>query len=84
MDDYHGDLHSRVNQLKHISLDIETELLYQKQLLNDMDSEFDQGLGLLGNTMAKVKHLIRTQTGSWMWIMLLFIVCVMGYLYFRF
>lgn len=84
MDDYQSDLHSRVNQLKHISLDIETELTYQRQLLTEMDGQFDDSQGLLAASMAKVKHLIRTQTGSWMWIMLLFIVCVMSYLYFRF
>ena len=84
MDNYQGDLHSRVNQLKHISLDIETELQYQKRLLLEMDGQFGDSQNLLTASMNKVKHLIRTQTGSWMWIMLLFIVFVIGFLYSRF
>jgi hypothetical protein len=78
----HDSLHSRVNQLKQISIDIDTELQFQKKLLNEMDDNFDSVGAILKNAMGKLRHLIRTQSGAWMWILTLFVLGVVGYIYF--
>ena len=75
-----NDLHSRVTQLKHISLEIESELEYHRNLLNEMDNDMHNTSNILLESMSKVTKLIKTQSGNWVWIILLFIICVILYL----
>jgi hypothetical protein len=82
--EYDNDLQQRVHHLKQISIEIDNELQYQKQLMNEMDSSFSINFDMLNNAMAKVKHLIRTENGGWMWLMLLFVIGTLSFLYFRF
>ncbi|KAI8906432.1 hypothetical protein EDD86DRAFT_210709 [Gorgonomyces haynaldii] len=80
-DDKAGYLSSRVQMLKEISLEIGTELEYQNRLLNDMDDQATSAMDVLGNTMKRLMVMARTQTSSWMWLLLLFIIGVVAWIY---
>ncbi|CAJ0574405.1 unnamed protein product, partial [Mesorhabditis spiculigera] len=48
------DLQHKVSALKRITLDIGEEVRSQNRLLNDMDTEFESGKGILQNTMRRL------------------------------
>ncbi|KAI8897026.1 hypothetical protein BC833DRAFT_621610 [Globomyces pollinis-pini] len=80
-DDQADSLSHRISSLKQISIDIDSEIQYQKSLMNEMEDDFDGVGGLLKGAMGKLKNLIRSENGSWVWIILVFILCTIGYIY---
>jgi hypothetical protein len=76
------DIHARVSQLKQISLEIDQELGYQRELLNNIDGSFEVFGVDLGKVMKNVKTMIKTESGMWVWILLGFACSVFGYIYF--
>jgi hypothetical protein len=78
------DLHLKVSQLKDISLSISDELDYQKKLMGEMDSEMSTASLILTNTVKKFKQMAQQVQGSWMLILMLFGIAVIGYAYSRF
>ncbi|KAI8998407.1 hypothetical protein BC832DRAFT_233875 [Gaertneriomyces semiglobifer] len=75
-------LGNKVSELKQISLAIGEEVQYQNRMMNAMENEFDKAGSLLGNTMKRLQILTRTQNGRWMWYLILFVLCVVAYIYF--
>ncbi|KAI8929285.1 hypothetical protein BC831DRAFT_444587 [Entophlyctis helioformis] len=81
-DDRASRLSSQIGALKQVSLDISTELEYQKTLMHDMEDDFGKTGGILGSTMRRLRIMAKTQTGSWMWLLMLFVGAVILYIYF--
>ncbi|XP_061111613.1 BET1 homolog [Conger conger] len=52
-------LRAKVSALKHLSIDIGTEVKDQNKVLQDMDTDFESSGGLLGATMGRLKLLAR-------------------------
>lgn len=76
------DIHSRVSQLKQISIEIDQELTYQRDLLNNLDNSFEVFGVDLSKVMKNVHTMIKTESGLWVWILLSFACSVFGYIYF--
>ncbi|XP_071223198.1 uncharacterized protein [Salvelinus alpinus] len=74
-------LRVKVSALKHLSIDIGTEVKYQKNMLDDMDSDFDSTGGLLGATIGRVKQLSRGSQTKLLCYMLFFCFLVFTILY---
>uniref|UniRef100_A0A4W5N7N5 BET1 homolog n=2 Tax=Hucho hucho TaxID=62062 RepID=A0A4W5N7N5_9TELE len=74
-------LRAKVSALKHLSIDIGTEVKYQNTMLDDMDSDFDSTGGLLGATIGRVKQLSRGSQTKLLCYMLLFCLFVFTLLY---
>ncbi|XP_038821875.1 BET1 homolog isoform X1 [Salvelinus namaycush] len=74
-------LRAKVSALKHLSIDIGTEVKYQKNMLDDMDSDFDSTGGLLGATIGRVKQLSRGSQTKLLCYMLFFCFLVFTILY---
>ncbi|XP_026785482.2 BET1 homolog [Pangasianodon hypophthalmus] len=74
-------LRAKVNALKHLSIDIGTEVKCQNKMLSDMDSDFDSTGGLLGATMGRLKLLSRGSQTKIYCYMLLFALFVFTILY---
>ncbi|XP_063042021.1 BET1 homolog [Engraulis encrasicolus] len=74
-------LRAKVNALKHLSIDIGTEVKYQNKMLTDMDSDFDSTGGLLGSTMGRLKLLSRGSQTKLFCYLLLFALFVFTILY---
>ncbi|KAG7281329.1 hypothetical protein CRUP_023480 [Coryphaenoides rupestris] len=74
-------LQAKVSALKSLTIDIGTEVKYQNNMLNDMDSDFDSTGGLLGATIGRVKKLSRGSQAKLLCYMLLFCCFVFFVLY---
>ncbi|EGF82882.1 hypothetical protein BATDEDRAFT_86386 [Batrachochytrium dendrobatidis JAM81] len=74
-------LAKQIGALKQVSLDISDELIYQQNLMDDMHNDFEKTGGILGQTMRRLKIMARSQTGGWMWMMMLFVFGVIFYIY---
>lgn len=74
-------LRAKVSALKHLSIDIGTEVKYQNKMLQDMDSDFDSTGGLLGATMGRLKLLSRGSQTKVFCYLLLFALFVFTILY---
>ncbi|XP_067112136.1 BET1 homolog [Osmerus mordax] len=74
-------LRAKVNALKHMTIEIGTEVKYQNKMLEDMDSDFDSTGGLLGATISRVKQLSRGSQTKLLCYMLLFALFVFLVLY---
>ncbi|XP_016314983.1 BET1 homolog [Sinocyclocheilus anshuiensis] len=74
-------LRTKVNSLKHLSIDIGNELNYQNKMLGEMDSDFDSTGGLLGATIGRLKLISRGSQTKVYCYMLLFALFVFIVLY---
>lgn len=74
-------LRAKVHALKHLSIEIGSEVKYQNKMLDDMDSDFDSTGGLLGATIGRVKQLSRGSQTKLLCYMLLFALFVFLVLY---
>ncbi|XP_006636080.1 BET1 homolog [Lepisosteus oculatus] len=74
-------LRAKVSALKHLSIDIGTEVKYQNKMLSDMDSDFESTGGLLGATMGRLKLLSRGSQTRLFCYLLLFALFVFFVLY---
>ncbi len=67
-----------------ISLDIHEEVNLQSQLLHDMEMDMDKSDNLLNKTIKKLQIMMKQQSSSWMWVIILFLILTIIYLYSRF
>uniref|UniRef100_A0A8C9WCP5 BET1 homolog n=1 Tax=Scleropages formosus TaxID=113540 RepID=A0A8C9WCP5_SCLFO len=74
-------LRAKVKALKHLSIDIGTEVKFQNKMLQEMDSDFDSTGGLLGATMGRLKALSRGSQTKIFCYVLLFALFVFFVLY---
>ncbi|XP_016398358.1 BET1 homolog isoform X2 [Sinocyclocheilus rhinocerous] len=74
-------LRTKVNSLKHLSIDIGNEVKYQNKMLGEMDSDFDSTGGLLGATIGRLKLISRGSQTKVYCYMLLFALFVFIVLY---
>ncbi|KAL2919195.1 protein transport protein bet1 [Polyrhizophydium stewartii] len=75
-------LSSQIGALKEVSLSISAELDYQRNMMSEMRDDMDKTGGILGRTMQRFRIMAQTQTGSWMWILVLFVLAVILYVVF--
>ncbi|KAG4100626.1 hypothetical protein H8356DRAFT_1660417 [Neocallimastix lanati (nom. inval.)] len=75
-------LSEKMKTLKEVSLLIGAEVRSQNQFLDEMDDDMHSTKSLLGNTMNKLGVMMQTQGGSVMWILIIFILCVLIFVYF--
>jgi hypothetical protein len=75
------DLRSRVEQLKEISIAINNELEDQKKLLNSVEGDFEIFGVNLTASMKSLKHLIKSESGLWVWVLIAFALGVFGFIY---
>ncbi|XP_064603788.1 BET1 homolog [Liolophura sinensis] len=62
-------LSNKVKALKHLTIDIGTEVRTHNKLLSEMDNDFESSTGLLESSIARVKAIART--GGWRFILYL-------------
>ena len=58
------------------------EVSYQRNLLSEMERDFDHSDDLLAKTMKRLKIMASKQSGLWVWLLLLFWMLVCMYIYF--
>ena len=73
-DDMLSNLSSQVSSLKHLSLDIEAEVLSQNAYLESMDTSFSGAGDLLKQTMTKLNLMLQTGGSKHMWYLAAFVV----------
>lgn len=71
-DDELGEIYSKVNVLKSLTLDMGEEIRSQNSLLNSMDNDFNSVWGKLSNSMSRVKNLAAAGHNSWLLFYLVF------------
>ncbi|XP_064634505.1 BET1-like protein [Lineus longissimus] len=62
--DIASNLSSKVNRLKNIAFDIETEAKDQNKYLSGMDSDFDSSEGLLSGSMKRMNGMLSSGKGN--------------------
>jgi len=74
-------LHGKVNQLKHMSIQIGEYVKEDNIFLDDMSGKFDRTNNLLGGTMKRLDQLAQTKDGRHMIYLGLFVFVVFVMLY---
>ncbi|XP_075684875.1 BET1 homolog [Rhinoderma darwinii] len=74
-------LRVKASALKHLSIDIGTEVKYHNKVLSEMDSDFDTTGGFLGATMGRLKVLSRGSQAKLLFYMMLFACFVFFVIY---
>ncbi|KAI8816849.1 uncharacterized protein EV422DRAFT_571382 [Fimicolochytrium jonesii] len=80
-DQHVGILGDKLSQLKQISIAIGDELHLQRNLMDEMDKDFDKTGSFLESTMRRLNIMARKQNGRWMWYLILFVLAVFFYIY---
>ncbi|ORY26189.1 hypothetical protein LY90DRAFT_706118 [Neocallimastix californiae] len=81
-DEQVASLSEKMKTLKEVSLLIGEEVRSQNKFLDEMDDDMNSTKTLLGNTMNKLGVMMQTQGGSVMWILIIFVLCVLIFVYF--
>eukprot|EP00053_Salpingoeca_punica_P001645 m.34342 g.34342 ORF g.34342 m.34342 type:complete len:122 (+) comp11139_c0_seq1:293-658(+) len=76
-----SNLANQVAQLKSLTIDIGTEVKSQNKYLDEMDSDFDNTGGLLGNSMKRLKGLSKNGQTRFMLYMTGFVFFVFFLIY---
>lgn len=77
-------LHTQINLLKQVSLDIGVELTTQNRLLEDMHGDFGDLSSMLGRTAKGLRNLIGEQGVGVVWVLVVFGIGVLAYVYLRY
>lgn len=65
-------LKSKISSLKTISIDIGHEVKYQNKMLNEMNTDFDSGEGILKSTMGRLVRMSRAGHNRYIFYLILF------------
>lgn len=74
-------LKSKISSLKTISIDIGQEVKYQNKMLNDMNTDFDAGEGILKSTMGKLVKMSKAGHNRYIFYLMLFSLFVFFVIY---
>ena len=77
-----SDMMDKISQLKPLCIQIGMELQDQRTLLNGMDNKFNSTSSVITNTIGKVGKLLKSQSNSHIYYLLLFCLFVILVLWF--
>ncbi|KAI9015993.1 hypothetical protein DFJ74DRAFT_679092 [Hyaloraphidium curvatum] len=75
-------LQQKLGVLKEVSLQIGEEVRSQSEWFKQMQDDMYRTGGILGTTMGRLTHIMKTQAGCWMCILMAFAVSTLTFLWF--
>ncbi|KAH6940656.1 hypothetical protein HPB50_004075 [Hyalomma asiaticum] len=74
-------LKSKISALKTVSIDIGHEVKYQNKMLNEMNTDFDAGEGILKSTMGRLVKMSRAGHNRYIFYLMMFSLFVFLVIY---